>query len=85
MRQSVLRHLEPHPCFCLPPNPSGLTRRVFLFAVQATRQGNDTRARAIGGAEQSRKPFLESPANFVTRAPNSMKLGQAGRARQDLV
>ena len=47
--------------------------------------GAKTHARAIGGAEQSRKPFLESPADFVTRAPNLMKLGQADRARQDLV
>jgi hypothetical protein len=29
--------------------------------------------------------FLESPADFVTRAPNFLRLGQAGRARQDLV
>jgi hypothetical protein len=28
---------------------------------------------------------LESPADFVTRAPNLVKLGQADRARQDLV
>src|SRR5580704_15186697 len=38
-----------------------------------------------GGTEHSRKPFLESPADFVTRAPNLTKLGQADRARQDLV
>src|SRR5262249_42923176 len=30
-------------------------------------------------------PFLESPADFVTRAPNLTKLGQASRARQELV
>jgi hypothetical protein len=30
-------------------------------------------------------PFLESPADFDTRAPNFSKLGQAGRARQELV
>ena len=34
---------------------------------------------------ESRKPFLESPADFVTRAPNVGKLGQPDRARQDLV
>src|SRR5271168_503029 len=38
-----------------------------------------------GGTEHSRKHSLESPADFVTRAPNFSKLGQAGRARQDLV
>ena len=41
--------------------------------------------RAHDGAEHFRKPFLESPADFLTRAPNLEKLGQAGRARQDLV
>ncbi len=30
-------------------------------------------------------PFLESPADFDTGAPNFRKLGQAGRARQELV
>jgi len=47
--------------------------------------GAQSHARAIGDAEQFRKPFLESPADFITRAPNLMKLGQADRARQDLV
>jgi hypothetical protein len=41
--------------------------------------------RAVGGTGQSRKPFLESPADFFTRAPNLIRLGQGRRARQDLV
>ena len=41
--------------------------------------------RAVGGTGQSRKPFLESPADFSTRAPNLIRLGQGRRARQDLV
>jgi hypothetical protein len=35
--------------------------------------------------ERSADPFLGSPANFRTRAPNFSKLGQTGGARQDLV
>ena len=31
--------------------------------------------RAIGGEEEFRKLFLESPADFNTRAPNDRKLG----------
>jgi len=38
-----------------------------------------TRRRAVP------QTFLESPADFVTRAPNLIKLGQADRASQDLV
>ena len=33
----------------------------------------------------SADPFLGSPADFRTCAPNFRKLGHAGRARQDLV
>jgi len=32
--------------------------------------------RALGGAEQSRKPFLESPADAVTSAPDLRRLGK---------
>jgi len=41
--------------------------------------------RAVGGTGQSRKPFLGSPADFSTCAPNLIRLGQGRRARQDLV
>ena len=58
---------------------------TFVAARPDTSSGNKTQPRADGSAEPSRKPFLESPADFVTRAPNFPKLGQAGRARQELV
>ncbi len=82
---------RPHPCFCLPPNPSGFDKpglilvREPLELLGALRLGRKNPRSRRGGTEHSRKPFLESPADFVTRAPNFSKLGQAGRVRQALV
>ena len=58
--------------------------RPFASEVQAPVGVSKSRTR-LWRVERSADPFLGSPANFRTRAPNSSKLGQTGRARQDLV
>jgi hypothetical protein len=45
----------------------------------------DSRLALVAARCRPANSFLESPADFVTRAPNFLRLGQAGRARQDLV
>src|SRR5271154_5836061 len=77
-RSSPLPLYDPH---TVPPCAGTMVRG----RRQASRWATKPTPRANGSAEPSRKPFLESPADFVTRAPNFLKLGQAGRARQDLV
>ena len=58
--------------------------RPFTSEVQAPVGVSKSRTR-LWRVERSADPFLGSPANFRTRAPNFSKLGQTGRARQDLV
>jgi hypothetical protein len=67
---------------CRGPGWTGTPSRL----VQLSERDDKTSCLALmGSALPSRKSLLESPADFVTRAPNFQKLGQAGRARQDLV
>src|ERR1700722_12935592 len=51
------------PVSVCPPTPSGFVAG-FVLTRPVLSLGAQSYARAIGGAEQSRKPFLESPADF---------------------
>jgi len=62
------------------------TGRLAVEVVQARLFGvSKSHARAHTARSVSADPFLGSPADFRTHAPNFLKLGQTGRARQDLV
>src|SRR5439155_513288 len=70
------------------PSPPSLYSAgpTFGSAQSFSRDRQRASTRAPHAARSSpANPFLESPADSVTRAPNFRKLGQAGRARQDLV
>ena len=53
--------------------------------VQLSEETTRFLPRADGQRAAVPQSLLESPADFATCAPNFRKLGQAGRARQDLV
>src|SRR3974390_660199 len=88
MRRSVRRRIGLTPVSVC-PRPAGFGAGYCWHALQTGRPLRFARAQkptlAPRRHEALPQPFLESPADFVTRAPNLMKLGQASRARQDLV
>jgi hypothetical protein len=79
-------HREPHPGHSAPtPVAVPVRPRPRRASSNSPKRRQDSCLAPMGSALPSRKSLLESPADFVTRAPNFQKLGQAGRARQDLV
>src|SRR5689334_7856847 len=98
-RDAALR-FRPRPASLLSaPTPHPTSRysrpvrdRIFVATRQAASnralptKGDTCPTRApTCGAPLSPKPFVESPADSATRAPNFRKLGQGGGPRQDLV
>jgi hypothetical protein len=61
------------------------SRRQSPSRQKTSRQRTPVLAPQAARSLSPANPCLESPADSVTRAPNLIKLGQAVRARQDLV
>jgi hypothetical protein len=68
----------PHPC------PAGRLPDTAGPPLTQNRQHAFTHTPTVARVSPA-NPFLESPADSGTRAPNLQRLGQAGDARQDLV
>ena len=82
LRQPFVCHCRSNPC--LKPCPAGHLADTAGHPLTYNRQRPSTHAPPAARGSPA-NPFLESPADSSTRAPNLQRLRQSGDARQDLV